>query len=74
MNRAYTHPSYFPGEDESVAKPPPYYIERPILGPCRCQGCHEVVVYCVNDRGHLGWLHANGSYRCPRPGPRRKVL
>lgn len=51
---------------------PSYYRERPILGPCRCQGCMGEVVYYVRDDGkYLGWLHVTGSYRCFKPGPRR---
>ena len=53
---------------------PSYYREDPILGPCRCQGCRgEVVYYMRVDGKMLGWLHATGSYRCSKPGPRPVV-
>lgn len=53
---------------------PSYYRERPILGPCPCQGCGAEVVYYVREDGkRLGWLHPTGSYRCPKPGPKRVV-
>lgn len=39
-----------------------------ILGPCPCQGCGGEVVLLF-DRRILGWLHEDGTFRCPRPDP-----
>lgn len=38
-------------------------IGRLILGPCRCQGCGEEVVYMRYGRV-AGWLHSNGVLHC----------
>ena len=34
-----------------------------LLGPCRCQGCGQEVLYVRHGRAE-GWLHANGLLRC----------
>lgn len=46
-----------------------------ILGPCRCQGCGELVLWVRHGRKR-GWLHEDGRMKCrrtskgsgPRPG------
>jgi hypothetical protein len=51
-------------------RPIPSLRERELLGPARCQGCGGLVVYLALGSQMLGWLHANGSLRCPKPGPK----
>ena len=41
--------------------------ERIVLGPCRCQGCGGSVAYSMLGVVHLGWLHVDGRFVCPRP-------
>lgn len=38
---------------------------RVVIGPCICQGCRSEVVMERLGRVWLGWLHEDGSYRCP---------
>ena len=40
--------------------------ERIILGPCRCQGCGGEVAYSMLGAVHLGWVHEDGRFTCPR--------
>ena len=35
-----------------------------MLGPCRCQGCGQEVIYEADGERRLGWLHEDGRYRC----------
>lgn len=41
-----------------------YRSEAILLGPVRCQGCDEAVVWLHDGTRHLGWLHADGLLRC----------
>lgn len=50
-----------------------------ILGPCRCQGCDQQVLYIKQRVGWgsswvRGWLHDNGSLVCSRRPYRRTGL
>lgn len=39
---------------------------RTVLGPGRCQGCGEEVIYEAYGRVRLGWLHPHGEYECEK--------
>lgn len=39
-------------------------VERVILGPCRCQGCGQLVAYLVGEHTRYGWLHEDGRVKC----------
>jgi len=39
--------------------------ERVVLGPGICKGCGQRVYYMAEGERHVGWRHADGTYRCP---------
>ena len=45
------------------------WVERIILGPCRCQACGRLVVYSVGRQ--RGWVHPDGRLYCGQDRKRR---
>jgi hypothetical protein len=50
---------------EAIAHQPERKPMHVILGPCRCQGCGQEVLW-VAQGDDSGWLHESGELRCRR--------